>query len=313
MKQKAKMFFLLPILAVVVYLLYLALSANQPVKTGGALPKSYRRIVSLAPSSTEILFALGLGDKVIGVSQFCNYPPQAKNLPRMGGLMNPNYEAIVAAKPDIVIVFKQMLKPENKFAALGIDTLVVGHDKIDEIGQAILLIGRHFNAEDKAHQLVDDITAKMQYIAGQSEKPDRPRVLICIEHTISDSADKLPKNIYIAGEDGFYSEMIKLAGGQNAYPGTVPFPAVGSESVIAMNPEIIIDIVPAEKNPLDSQIIKRQWKHFSQIDAVKNDRIYVLSEDYMTIPGPRFILALEKIARIINPDIRLGEDERKGN
>lgn len=314
MKQKAKIFVLLFIIAPVVYLIFLAARESRPPTINqNYQQKSYSRIVSLAPSTTEILFALGLGNKVIGVSQFCNWPPQAKDIPRMGGLMNPNYEAIVAAKPDLVIVFDEMLKPDDKFAALGIETLAVKHNTIHDILDSILLIGQTCGMQDEAGKLIDDLNRRMEYIAQQSQKRAGPRVLICVGHTISDSADKPPENIYIAGSDGFYSVMNSLAGGQNAYTGSIPFPAVSSESVISMNPEIIIDIVLDEQNQIDSQTIIKQWKNFSRIDAVKNDRIYVFSEDYIAIPGPRFMLTLEKIARVINPEIRLEEDERKGN
>ncbi len=314
MKQKAKIIILLLIIALAAYLIFLAVREKRPVTIiKDFQPKSSNRIVSLAPSTTEILFALGLGDKIIGVSEFCNWPPQAKNLPRMGGLMNPNYEAIVAAKPDLVIVFDEMLKPEDKFAALGIETLAVKHNTIYDVLDSILLIGQYCSAEDKARQLVNGLNERMQYIAQQTQKQDKPCVLTCIGHTTSNSADKPPENIYIAGNDGFYSEMIKLAGGQNAYTDTVAFPAVSYESVISMNPEIIIDILPEKQNQIDSQTIIKQWKNFGQIDAVKNDRIYVFTEDYAAIPGPRFILTLEKIARIINPELKLEENEPDSN
>lgn len=314
MKRKAKIFILLLIIALAVYLMFLALRRNQlPTIIQNYQSKSYSRIVSLAPSTTEILFALGLGDKVIGVSEFCNYPDEAKDKPRLGGLLNPNYEAIVAANPDLVIVFEEMLKPEDKFVSLGINTLAVGHNTIDDILRSILLIGRYCGAEDKAHRLVDNLNKQMQHISEQSQKQTKPRVLICIGHMISDSAARPPENIYIAGEDGFYNAMIALSGGQNAYAGTIAFPTVNFESVISMNPEIIIDIVPAEQNKVDIQTIKDQWKNFGQIDAVKKDRIYIFTDDYTAIPGPRFILTLEKIAQAINPGLQLKDDERKSN
>jgi iron complex transport system substrate-binding protein len=107
--------------------------------------------------------------------------------------------------------------------------------------------------------------------------------------------------------------MIRRGGGQNAYTGSVAFPAVSSESIISMNPEVIIDIVPAEKNPIDPNVIIKQWKNLGQIDAVKKDRIYVFNDDFMTIPGPRVVLALEKIAHAIKTELRPDGNEPKGN
>ena len=315
MKQKAKIFVLLLIIALAVYLIYAGIMQSRPFSTTDRIyqPKSYDRIVSLAPSTTEILFALGLGDKVIGVSEFCNYPDEAKNKPRLGGLLNPNYEAIVAAKPDLVIIFDDMPGAENKFAALGIETLTVKHDSLAEILDSIQTIGRHCGKTEQAKLTVNEIWDKINKIQNQIQSRDRPKVIICLGHDYSQNPATQPQNIYIAGNDGFYSEMIRFAGGQNAYAGTIPFPTISYESVISMNPQIIIDIAPVTQKQSDIQTTIKQWKNFSQTDAAKNDRIYVFTEDYTAIPGPRFILTLEKIAQAINPDIRLKEDERKSN
>ena len=314
MKHKLKIFILLLLIALIVCLIFLALTRKQPVIIIEDFPsKSYSRIISLAPSTTEILFALGLGDKVIGVSEFCNWPPQAKEIPKVGGLLNPNYEAIVAAKPDLVIVFEEMLKPEDKFAALGIETLVVKHDSLDEILDSIVLIGQNCGQAERAETMVSELETKMQIIKNCCANQPRPKVLISVGHNISQNPDKSPANIYIAGKDDFYSTMLETAGGQNAYTGNIAFPAVGYESVISMNPEIIIDIVSVEQNRLDPEIIIKQWKNFSLVDAVKNNRIYIFGENYIAIPGPRFILTLEKIARVINPELKLENDERKSN
>jgi len=313
MKQKAKIFVLLLIIALAFCLIFLALRENRlPTVRQNYQPKSYNRIISLAPSTTEILFTLGLGDKVIGVSQFCNWPPAAKTLPRMGGLMNPNYEAIVAAKPGLVIVFDDMLESENKFRALGIETLAVKHDTISDILDSIKIIGEYCNKAEQARLIVDDILNKIHTIKSQNQAQNPPKVLVCIGHDYSQDPSAKPQNIYIAGNDGFYSEMIKLAGGQNAYSGSIPNPAVSFESMISMNPQIIIDILPPANANIDSEIVKKQWRNLSDIDAVKNNRIYVFAEDYMSIPGPRFINIIEKIAGVINRPVKF-EDEQKNN
>lgn len=313
MKQKAKILILLSIIALAICLIFLSVRKKQPAVIENILPKSYSRIISLAPSTTEILFTLGLGDKVIGVSEFCNWPPEAKKIPKVGGLLNPNYEAVVAARPDLVIAFDDMAEAENKFAALGIETLVVKHDSLDEILDSILTIGRRCKKAEQAEQFVSKVRNKIREIQSRIPDTNRPKVLISLGHEYSQNSTAKPRNIYIAGDDGFYSEMIKFAGGQNAYGGKLPFPTIGAESVISMNPQIIIDLALVAAKPVDSQITIQQWKNFSQIDAAKNDRIYVFTEDYTVIPGPRFILTLEKIARIINPQLNLQENEPNDN
>ncbi|MCE5341486.1 MAG: cobalamin-binding protein [Planctomycetaceae bacterium] len=263
---------------------------------------SCNRIVSLAPNITEILFALGLGDKIVGTSEFCNYPPAAKQIQRVGALMNPNFEAIVALKPDLVIMVDEMADYKTRFDSLGIETLIVKHDTINEILDSINIIGQRCGKTVRANEIVSNIKNKILLIQNAVRNQSPPRVMISLGHDYSQDPCSKPQHITIAGNDGFYSQMIEYAGGKNIYDGKVPFPVISWESVIAMNPQIIIDIGPVETKPIDAEITKRQWKNFSQIDAAKNNAVYVFTEDYTAIPGPRFILTLEKIAHIINPN-----------
>ena len=315
-KQKMKILILLPVLILAIFLLIITIRQNiLPPAVKITPSQSYTRIISLAPNVTEILFALGLGEHVIGVSEFCNYPAEAKDRPRFGGLMNPNFEAILAAKPDLVIALDEMVRGENKFAAMGINILAVKHDSIDDILNSIMAIGMVCGKNEQAMKLVSELKNKMSAIKMQSDARHRPKVLLSVGHDISQDPDKSPENVYIAGKDGFYSDIIEKAGGQNAYTGSIPFPAVSYESIVSMNPEVIIDVMTAspEKNVFDAEIIKKQWKKIEMIDAAKNDRIYVLTEDFVAIPGPRFILTLEKIASAINPELKLQANEPNSN
>ncbi|MFA5291995.1 MAG: helical backbone metal receptor [Phycisphaerae bacterium] len=313
-KENVKILILISVIVFAGCLIFIGLKEHRPaVFVDNSSPKACERIVSLAPSTTEMLFAMGLGDKVIGVSEFSDYPPDAQKIQRVGALLNPNYEAIVAAKPDLVIVFDDMAGMENKFAALGIETLTVKHDSLNEILDSIGIIGLRCGKEEQANAIVSEIRNKISKIQSETADSNRPKVLICLGHDYSQDPATRPQNIYIAGDDGFYSEMIKLAGGQNAYTGKISFPQVSFESIISMNPQIIIDIAPVQAKPTDSEITIKQWKNFSQVDAARNDRIYVFLENYTAIPGPRFILTLEKIARIINPQLNRQENEPNSN
>lgn len=261
---------------------------------------SYNRIVSLAPNITEILFSLDLGGKIVGVSEFSNYPPAAQQIPKVGALLNPNFEAIIAQKPDLIIMPREMADYKSRFESLGIQTLIIKHDSIDEILDAINEIGNKCGKSEQAQKIVEDLKSKIRQIQTASQNQIRPRVLISLGHDYSQETLAKPQNISIAGNDGFYSQMIQYAGGKNVYTGMIKFPVVSWESVVSMNPQIIIDIAPVETKPMDVEITIKQWKNFAQVDAAKNNRIYVFTEDYTAIPGPRFILTLEKIARIIH-------------
>ncbi|OQA03080.1 MAG: Vitamin B12-binding protein precursor [Planctomycetes bacterium ADurb.Bin401] len=295
-----KYIFLFIALAAILAVFIFSLPRTNPV------PASHKetldRIVSLAPNITEILFELGIGDKIVGVSEFCNYPPEAQKIPRVGALLNPNYEAIIALRPDLVILLDEMSADKPRFDSIGIDTLFIQHDTIAEILDSILLIGNRTKRTKQAEKIVSDLKSRIRNIQTSVPDSNRPRVLISLGRNYSQDPSARPQNISIAGNDGFYSSMIEYAGGKNAYQGKIPFPVVSWESIISMNPQIIIDIAPVETKPTDADVSVQQWKNFTQVEAAKNDRIYVFTEDYTAIPGPRFILTLEKIARIINHD-----------
>jgi iron complex transport system substrate-binding protein len=297
----------------IVCVLVISALHKKDARPGPAETKSFDRIVSLAPNITEILFELGLGDKIVGVSEFSNYPPAARKIPQVGALLNPNFEAIVALKPDLVIMVNEMADEQSRFDSLGIQTLIVRHDSLDDILESIKIIGNKSGKSEEAEKIVSGIKSRIEQIQNSVQNQIQPRVMISLGHDYSQDPKARPMNISIAGDDGFYSQMIEYAGGRNVYEGQIPFPVVNWESVIKMNPQIIIDIGPVETKPIDKEIIIQQWKNFSQVDAVKNNKIYVFTEDYTAIPGPRFILTLEKIARIINPQLKFQDDEPNNN
>lgn len=303
MLKKIKIILYIAAAVVIAALAGTIISSDNPKKNSQVKPTAakYSRIISLSPSTTEILYDLGLGNDVIGVSQYCQYPPQAMAKPRFGGLMNINYEAIIAARADAVIVFPEMLEPENKFKILGINTIIAKHDTINEILESILLIGQKCGAENKAAAIVANLRAKIRQVKQAGTQAKKNRVLICIGHSVSSDPDRMLDNIYIAGNDGFYSKMLEIVGVKNAYTGRTAFPKVSYESLIEMNPDIIIDIVHNTQRPdVNNGIVMKQWQKFSDVRAVKNNKVYILGEKYMVIPGPRFILTLEKISEVIN-------------
>ncbi|NIA17321.1 MAG: ABC transporter substrate-binding protein [Planctomycetes bacterium] len=289
------------ILSVIIATLLIAcglfLASGEPVEIQTA--SHYNRIISLAPNVTEILYALGLGDKIVGVTRYCKYPPQAMTKKKIGGYLDQNYEAIITTEPDLVIVFDEQVKPVNHFERLGIKTLTVKHMTIEDILESIMKIGTACNVRQKAEQMVREIKTKIEIIKERTKNLDKPKVLLCVERNIISGSFEA---VYIAGDDGFYNKMIDLAGGVNAYKGRIKFPKVGYEGIIAMNPDVIIDIARDSRDRgLDKEELLRQWDAFSDVGAVRKKRVYIFSENYIAIPGPRFILTLERIAKAIHP------------
>ncbi|MBN2242782.1 MAG: ABC transporter substrate-binding protein [Acidobacteria bacterium] len=259
------------------------------------------RIISLAPSITETLHALGLMGRVVGVTRYCDYPPEALAKTRIGGYYDPNYEAIVTLDPDLIILLAEHDGPRKHLAGLGYDIVAVDHKSISGILRSIEAVGAACGASEKAKSVTDGIRVRMARIREKASGQPSPRVMVSIGRNMGSGA---LNDVYISGKEGFYDEMIEMIGGVNAYGGGVAFPVVSSEGIITMNPEVIIDMVPdLEENGWTQDMIRGEWKALYQVDAVKRNRVYVFGEDYVAVPGPRFISIMEKMARAMYPGI----------
>ncbi len=264
--------------------------------------QSANRIVSLSPSTTETLFALGLGHKLVGVTRFCNYPPAAQNLPRVGGYLDLNYEAVVALKPDLVIILPEFEQVKNYLAELNLQYLIVNNKTIQDILQTILTLGRVGGVQTEAEMLVNKLRTRMKQIKKTTALLPHPEVLISIGRTVGTGT---LEEVYVAGSGTLYNEIIELAGGKNTYiDSSQAYPMVSAEGILQMNPDIIIDLVTdMNGKKITEQEILKDWDSIIGIQAAQDHRIYILSDDFAVIPGPRFILLLEKLVKILHPEL----------
>lgn len=284
-------------------------AAEEPVsRAPGARPEPpdsgrvYRRIVSLSPSTTETLFALGLGDRVIGVTRFCNYPPEARGRRRVGGYLDPNYEVIASLAPDLVILLPEQARARRFLDELGLSHITVDNKTVRDILGTIERIGTACGVDGAARALVDSIECRMTLIREMTCALPRPRVLVAVERTVE--AGTL-REVYVAGKGTHYDELLHAAGGVNAYDGRhIDYPMLTAEGIIQCNPEIIIDIRPileADSSRIERAV--REWETVSAVDAVRRGRVHVLRGDCAVIPGPRFIEFLGELARIVHPEL----------
>ncbi|MCU0858485.1 MAG: helical backbone metal receptor [Pontiellaceae bacterium] len=256
------------------------------------------RIIAIAPNTAEILYALGLSNQVVGVSRFCSYPPDVTGKPSIGGTYDPNFEMIVALQPDLVIGLETQKDIEAQLKQLGIPFLGVAHEHISEILQSILTIGKACGAEAKAQQLLQTLKTNVGQASSLSADAKlnnsgqagslsyvRPKVLVCVGH------DESLSRMYIAAKETFYDELIELTGGINACERSGGYPEISPEGLAVMNPDLIINILP---NP------GKTVPDFSKV--WKNIRTVTLTNDYASIPGPRFVLLLEDFKTAIQQE-----------
>jgi len=259
------------------------------------------RIVSMAPNLTEILFALGLDDRIVGVSNFSNYPAAAVAKPRVGGVLNPDIESILALEPDLVVNIPGSASQEivNRLAVLGVPTLVVSTVTVEDTLDAVDILGERTGRRDEAAALVQKIRAGFDDVRTRVESEPHKKTLFVIGHN----------PLYVVGDNTFIDDLIEIAGGINiASDAMGPYPRIGLEDVIFRAPEIIIDSTLGTAFPeKDVATRRRWWRQWDAIPAVATDRIYGLDTDVLLRPGPRMAEAARMVARAIHPDVFDGD------
>ena len=276
-------------------------------------PADYRRIVSMAPNITEILFALGLGEWVVGVTRYCDFPEEASRRTSIGGLVDPDYEAVFGLRPDLVIVLPEHGREvEKDLRKLGLRTLRVSNRGVEDILESILVIGHTCRVADAAGTLVASLRVRVdavrQKARGQRNQGlPRPRVLICVGREVGSGK---VESAYVAARGTYFDEIIELAGGENALPqSVVRYPVLSAEGLLGLDPDLIIDLASdVEKGNVDVRDVVADWNAHPELRAVRDGRIYVFTADYVSVPGPRFAAFLEDCLAVIHP--RVSERER---
>ena len=279
------------------------LSETEGVSSSYPKTKEYRRIISLLPSTTEILFALDLGDQVVGVTKFCKFPPEAQRKTIIGGLLDINFEIIYRLQPDLVVISTDHQDYKVKFKDMGINVLEVETKSVSGIIESIKIIGSQLNREKEAADLTRAIQKKIDDIQAKTKDLPKPRVLITFLRPVGEGEIR---DVYIAGNLTYFNDLIRIVGAENAYQGTtlITSPVVSAEGILRMDPDIIIEVMSTiHDSNLKIEDAMKDWDILSEIRAYKNRRIYILTNPYMDIPGPRLIQALDDIARTIHPQI----------
>jgi len=266
-----------------------AVSERQPSDTP-------ERIVSMAPNLTEILFALGLDEKIVGVTQDSDYPPAAAQKHTVGTFWQPNIEAVIALKPDLIVtlIFEQQRNLTERLTRMGYKCLALDISTVDDLFTAIPAVGAATGRSQQAEQVLGGMRARMAAIREAVTGKNRVRVLWVVQRD----------PLRVAGRNTFINELIELAGGENAVGSTLHvYPPVGGEQIIASAPQVIIEAAMIGGD-LPAQRVKAvsYWGKYTTVPAVANGRLYVIDGDLVSRLGPRLGEGIEAIAKCLRPE-----------
>ncbi|RLB39453.1 MAG: cobalamin-binding protein [Deltaproteobacteria bacterium] len=258
-----------------------------------------KRIVSLAPSVTEILYYLGLGDRIVGVTMFSDFPRDALAKPRVGSYAHLNVERILELEPDLAVGTKDGNEP-NAVALLeqaGLPVYIVNPRHVEDVADTLFSVARLCRVEEKGKRLAESLTSRIKAVKEAVKNLPKPSVFIQINI----------KPIISVSRHTIHNDVIRLAGGRNVMEdASVTYPTVSVEELLARKPEVII--ISSMERGGRFEKAKREWMIWKSIPAVRNNRVYLVNSDILDRPSPRIIDGLETVARLLHPEI--GRNQR---
>ena len=251
-----------------------------------------RRIVSLVPSVTELIFAIGAQDLLVGVTDFCDYPPAARRKPSVGGMLAPSLETLVALKPDLVVATTAGNREETvtQLGQLGIPVYLVNPERIAGVLDLISRLGGLTHHEGEATRLLASLQARVDAVVARVKGRPRPRVLYVL----------WPDPLIVPGRGALVSELLTLAGGDSVTSDVgEQYPQLSLEAAVARSPEVII---LASHGSGQGRMAREKWERFRSVPAVKAGHLYIADGNLLHRYGPRMVDGLEGLARLIHPE-----------
>jgi iron complex transport system substrate-binding protein len=276
-----------------------AFSQTQKAQT----QKTPQRLVAAAPSLTELLFALGLGDQIVGVDRFSHYPPEATKKAQIGDYAAPNLETIAAMKPTLVLITKNPVRLRVRLEALHLKVLEVDQESLPGLFDSIRKVGDATGSQSAASQLTTTMHTRLDEIHRKANAKKPARMMFVVGR----SPNRL-EGLTVVGGQSFLSEIITLAGGDNIFKDAKAlYPQVTLEEVLARNPDVILDMGDmADTGTVTSareRSVVELWNRASSISAVKNHRVHAIGSDIFFVPGPRVVDAAQAFLRLLHPEV----------
>ncbi len=259
-----------------------------------SLERPPKRIVSLAPSLTEMLYYLGLGDRVVGVTTFSDYPPEAARKPKVGSYAHLNVEKIIELNPDLVVGTKDGNSPTviHLLEQAGIPVYIVNPRRVKDVGTTLYDMARLCGVEEKGRLLSQRLAHKVQYVQDKVKGLRRPLVFLQINL----------RPIITVNKNTIHNDVIRLAGGINmAENEPITYPTISLEEVLKRRPEVIV--ISSMERGGRFEKARQDWMRWKSIPAVRDNRVYLLDSDCLDRPSPRIIDGLETLARLLHPDL----------
>ena len=259
-----------------------------------------QRIISLVPAATEMLFALGAGPRVVGVSSYDSFPPEVKKLPSVGALIDPNVELILSLRPQLVVVYGSQVDLKQQLARAGIAVFDYRHTGLADVTTTIRALGARIGAHQRADELAAHVEQGLDGVRRKVANRPRPRTLLVF------GRERLAlRGLYASGGIGFLHDMLETAGGVNVFA-DVKTQAVqaSTEQILARRPEIILEAraLNSAWPSGDRQAELDVWQALSSVPAVRNKRVLFLFDDRIVIPGPRVVEGTMAMAAALHPD-----------
>lgn len=251
-----------------------------------------RRIISLAPSVTEMLFALGVGDRVVGVTSLCDYPPEATMKEKVGDVMTPSLERIVALAPDLVIISTatQLELFAKRLIEIGVPVYVVKANRLEDVLATLRHLGDVTGEVRAAEALTRSLQARIERVVERTRTLPRPRVLLVVQRD----------PLIVAGREAFLTDLVEKAGGRSITADAQrEWTLYSLESVLARAPEVIV--IPSHETQ-SQRLPNLQWSALADTPALRNKRVYTINADLLMRPGPRLVEGLEELARLLHPE-----------
>jgi iron complex transport system substrate-binding protein len=252
------------------------------------LDKAPQKIVSLSPSNTEILFALGAGEKVVGVTSYCDYPEEAKKVEQVGTFDGPNMELIKKVQPDVVLAGYIQEEAVKLIESMGITVIVTEAESFEAIYKSIELIGKITETDTKAEEIIAGMKNKIAEIEEKTKDKKKPTVFYVVW------ADPLTT----AGSKTFINDVIKAAGGINVAEKVESWANYSTEQLMKDNPEMLVAALHSTDNGMNKEDLSEN-QIFNKLECVKQGKVYVMPDDnIISRPGPRIVLAIEEMEKV---------------